>query len=211
MNFAELHSYYKTLNIDSHLSDVIEKGEAFDYPLNHRLSLDKESIYFLLEGSVSIFVPENELIVGNAIEHMPIGLMERYCPLAHFDYICITPVKAVKLSWENFDDIFIRSMPERVNELVTILIYMTLFSLDLHVERKHVTSYQTIRPMLFRYLYRTQTHKDEREGIASFIIQRTKLSRTHVFRVLADLKEGGYITVEKGRLVSINKTLPEEY
>jgi cAMP-binding proteins - catabolite gene activator and regulatory subunit of cAMP-dependent protein kinases len=211
VNFAELHSYYNSLNISSHLADVIKKGERFDYPVNHRLEPGNECVYFILEGSVAIFVPEEELIVGNTIEHMPIGLMERYCPLTHFEYISMTPVSVVKLSWEHFDEIFFRSSPERVTELVTILVYMTLFSLDLHVERKHVTSYQTIKPMLFRYLYRTQTHKNEREGLASFIMKRTKLSRTHVFRVLADLKEGGYITVEKGKLVSINKTLPEEY
>jgi hypothetical protein len=29
--------------------------------------------------------------------------------------------------------------------------------------------------------------------------------------VLADLKEGGYITMKKGKLTSINKTLPEDY
>lgn len=211
MNFAELHSYYKSLNINSHLTDIEGKGLISDYPVNHKLTLETGYIYFILEGSLAISFSENELIAGNAIEYMPIGLMERYCPLVNMDYTAMTAVKVVKLSWADFDEIFIHAGPQRVTELATILIYMTIFSLDLHSERKQLTSYQTIKPMLSRYLYRSQTHKNEREGIAAFIMSRTRLSRTHVFRVLADLKEGGYITVEKGKLVSINKTLPEEY
>lgn len=65
--------------------------------------------------------------------------------------------------------------------------------------------------MLSRYLYRARNHTNESEGIAEFIIRRTNLSRTHVFRILAGLKEGGYITVKRGRLTSINKNLPKEY
>jgi hypothetical protein len=34
----------------------------------------------------------NGLIVGNTIEHMPVGLLERYCPLAKFEYSAVTPV-----------------------------------------------------------------------------------------------------------------------
>lgn len=211
MNFAELHSYYKSLNIAGHTADVVARGEMSEYPVNHKLEVMPGFIYFILEGSLSIAVSNSELTIGNAIEYMPIGLMERYCPLAAFEYTSMTAMTVAKLSYEDFDQIFIHASPERVTELATILIYMTIFSLDLHYERKQLTSYQTIKPMLFRYLYRTQTHQNEKEGVAAFIMRRTNLSRTHVFRVLADLKEGGYITVVKGKLVSINKTLPEEY
>lgn len=211
VNFAELHSYYRSLRIDSHVADLNEKGERFDYPFNHRLVVEKGFIYFIVDGSLAIAGKDNELIVGNAIEYMPIGLMERYCPLVDFVYSAMTPITVIKISWDHFDAIFFQADPKRVIELTTILLYMTIFSLDLHYERKQLTSYQTIKPMLSRYLYRSQTHHNEREGIAAFIMRRTNLSRTHVFRVLADLKEGGYITVEKGKLVSIDKTLPEEY
>ncbi|WP_437440746.1 helix-turn-helix domain-containing protein [Raoultella terrigena] len=137
--------------------------------------------------------------------------MERYCPLAKFEYMGSAPVRLIKISYEAFDRIFIQNNPQRVQELATILVYMTIFTIDLHNERRQLTSYQTIRPMLFRYLYRQNTHEGENEGLALFIIKRTNLSRTHVFRVLADLKAGGYITMAKGKLVSIDRALPEEY
>ncbi|MCE1557257.1 helix-turn-helix domain-containing protein, partial [Enterobacter hormaechei] len=100
---------------------------------------------------------------------------------------------------------------ERMQALATILTYMSIFTIDLHNERRQVTSYQTIKPMLYRYLYRQETHTGENEGLALFIIKRTNLSRTHVFRVLADLKAGGYITMKRGKLVSIDRPLPEAY
>lgn len=211
MDFAKLHSYYTSLKIDGHVPELMAKGEVSEYTVSHHLKPAPGFIYFIIEGSLAITVPGSELTIGNTIEYMPIGLMERYCPLVAFEYTSMTPIVVVKVSYEDFDEIFIRATPERVVELTTILIYMTIFSLDLHSERRQLTSYQTIKPMLFRYLYRSQTHQNEREGVAAFIMRRTNLSRTHVFRVLADLKEGGYITVERGKLVSINKTLPEDY
>ncbi|MCL9945106.1 helix-turn-helix domain-containing protein [Klebsiella aerogenes] len=137
--------------------------------------------------------------------------MERYCPLAKFEYIGSAAVKLVKVTYDVFDQIFLHGGPERVQELATILTYMSIFTIDLHNERRQMTSYQTIRPMLFRYLYRQSTHQGENEGLALFIIKRTNLSRTHVFRVLADLKAGGYITMKRGKLVSIDRPLPEAY
>lgn len=211
VNFQEVHSYYQTLKIDTYLSEIIEEGEALSVGINKKIELNPGYIYFCMAGSIAMFMPGNGLIVGNTIEHMPVGLLERYCPLAKFEYSAVTPVELIKIPYAAFDRIFIHNNPQRVQELVTIMAYMTIFTLDLHNERRQLTSYQTIRPMLFRYLYRQQTHKGENEGLALFIIKRTNLSRTHVFRVLADLKAGGYITMVRGKLISIDRPLPEEY
>ncbi|WP_434639791.1 helix-turn-helix domain-containing protein [Klebsiella sp. I138] len=211
MNFQEIHSYYQTLKIDTYLAGITEEGETLSVSINKKLELKAGYIYFCIDGSLSMVMPDNGLIVGNTIEHMPVGLLERYCPLAKFEYSAVTAVELIKITYEAFDRIFIQNSPQRVQELATIMAYMTIFTIDLHHERRQLTSYQTIRPMLFRYLYRQQAHKGENEGLALFIIKRTNLSRTHVFRVLADLKAGGYITMVRGKLVSIDRPLPEEY
>lgn len=78
VNFAELHSYYKSLEIDSHLFDIMEKGESLEYPRGHRLMVDKNFAYFVIKGSLSISMPGSDLNIGNAVERMPIGLMERF-------------------------------------------------------------------------------------------------------------------------------------
>lgn len=211
MNFQDIHTYYQQLKIDSFFPQIIDEGEAITVAANKKLVLQPGYIYFCTEGSLSILMPENGLSIGNTIESMPIGLMERYCPLAKFEYSSSAQVKLVKITFAAFDQIFLHGGAERAQELATILTYMSIFTIDLHNERRQVTSYQTIRPMLYRYLYRQSTHKGENEGLALFIIRRTNLSRTHVFRVLADLKAGGYIPMKRGKLVSIDRPLPEAY
>lgn len=105
-------------------------------------------------------MPDDGLNIGNTIEYMPIGLMERYCPLAKYEYRSSAKVKLVRISWVDFDQIFFQGGPERMQALATILTYMSIFTIDLHNERRQVTSYQTIKPMLYRYLYRQETHTE---------------------------------------------------
>ncbi|MDK7601440.1 helix-turn-helix domain-containing protein, partial [Citrobacter freundii] len=49
-----------------------------------------------------------------------------------------------------------------------------------------------------------------RIGVMNYIHQRTRISRSVVAEVLAALRKGGYIEMNKGKLVSINR-LPFEY
>ncbi|WP_227665812.1 helix-turn-helix domain-containing protein [Klebsiella variicola] len=47
--------------------------------------------------------------------------------------------------------------------------------------------------------------------MANFILRRTKMSRSYLFQVLSDLKNGGYITMKNGELFDIVNELPEKY
>lgn len=49
-----------------------------------------------------------------------------------------------------------------------------------------------------------------RIGVMNYIHQRTRISRSVVAEILAALRKGGYIEMNKGKLVSINR-LPFEY
>lgn len=49
-----------------------------------------------------------------------------------------------------------------------------------------------------------------RIGVMNYIHQKTRISRSVVAEVLAALRKGGYIEMDKGKLVSINH-LPSEY
>ncbi|HGG9051847.1 TPA: helix-turn-helix domain-containing protein [Enterobacter hormaechei subsp. xiangfangensis] len=211
MNFQDIHTYYQQLNIGLFFPHMLCKGEALTVAANKKFTVEPGYIYFCTEGSLTILMPDDGLNIGNTIEYMPIGLMERYCPLAKYEYRSSAKVKLVRIAWADFDQLFFEGGSERMQALATILTYMSIFTIDLHNERRQVTSYQTIKPMLYRYLYRQETHTGENEGLALFIIKRTNLSRTHVFRVLADLKAGGYITMKRGKLVSIDRPLPEAY
>lgn len=210
-DFEIIHQHYRTLALDKHQADVRACAESFTLNVNQPLILDKDSIYFVSEGVISLAKSDDPRIIGTTIENMPIGLLERFCPIVAFHYVALTSVSMLKITFADFDRIFFNSSTENMKELATILIYMLIFILDVHVERRMDSGYHTIKAMLYRYLYRRSVNNDESEGIANFIIRRTNLSRSYVFRVLAELKEGEYITVKKGKLVSIDRKLPEDY
>ncbi|HEO9918192.1 TPA: helix-turn-helix domain-containing protein, partial [Enterobacter asburiae] len=46
--------------------------------------------------------------------------------------------------------------------------------------------------------------------VSDYILEKTRLSRSRVMKILGDLRIGGYIEINRGILKKINK-LPEKY
>ena len=71
------------------------------------------------------------------------------------------------------------------------------------------TAYEMIR---FQLLALMDEDSDIRNDItaANYILQRTRLSRSSVMKILAELKKGEFIVMDEGRLIHINK-LPHKY
>lgn len=71
------------------------------------------------------------------------------------------------------------------------------------------TAYEVIR---FQLLALMDEDSDIRNDItaANYILQRTRLSRSSVMKILAELKKGEFIVMDEGRLTHINK-LPHKY
>lgn len=209
--FEKIHEHYRTLELNKHQVDVISCAKSFALNANEPLIIEPGSIYYVAEGVLSIAMDEDPRIIGTTIEYMPVGLLEHLCPVISFNYMTLTAAKILKISTVDFERIFFDTSKGYMKELATILSYMLIVTLDVHVERRTDSGYHTIKAMLRRYLYRRTVNTQENEGIANFIIRRTNLSRSYVFRVLAELKEGQYITVKKGKLISINRTLPHDF
>ncbi|EGT4254682.1 hydrogen peroxide resistance inhibitor IprA [Citrobacter amalonaticus] len=70
-------------------------------------------------------------------------------------------------------------------------------------------SYEQIRTTLFSMIEWDEGLRS-RIGVMSYIHQRTQISRSVVAEVLAALRKGGYIEMNKGKLVGINR-LPSDY
>ncbi|MCU3137330.1 helix-turn-helix domain-containing protein [Enterobacter cloacae] len=47
-------------------------------------------------------------------------------------------------------------------------------------------------------------------NVSDYILEKTRLSRSRVIKILGDLRIGGYIEINRGILIKINK-LPEKY
>lgn len=87
---------------------------------------------------------------------------------------------------------------------------MGIFALDAHYERGSQTSFQTIKSMLSRYLYRGEIDGGQHESLSAFIIKRTNLSRSYVYGCWPRCARGIYHG-EKGKLISIDRHIPEKF
>lgn len=70
-------------------------------------------------------------------------------------------------------------------------------------------SYDQIRATLISMMKWDELLRS-RVGVMNYIHQRTRISRSVVAEILAALRKGGYIEMNKGKLVNINR-LPFEY
>ncbi|MCD1125451.1 helix-turn-helix domain-containing protein [Jinshanibacter sp. LJY008] len=80
-----------------------------------------------------------------------------------------------------------------------------------HTFEKTITSnnYSFIRILLMD-LNQTSDAVKTSVTVASYIMKRSGLSRSYVMMVLSELRKGDYITMEDGKLISIN-SLPEKF
>ncbi|MEL0554496.1 MULTISPECIES: helix-turn-helix domain-containing protein [Enterobacteriaceae] len=209
--FGNIHSFYQTLELTTHLPEVIACGESVELAAGDRFQPAEGFIYFVLEGKMTLAVDDEQNLLGIVIENMPLGLLEYYCPSVKLVYQCLEKCRFTQVAVSDFERIFFHSSPQYMKELAQILVYMSVFTLDASNERGNLSGFQTIKSMLSRYLYRSEIDTGKRESLSAFIIKRTNLSRSYVYQVLAALKAGGYITVKKGQLISIDRKIPEKF
>ncbi|AJF74991.1 MULTISPECIES: helix-turn-helix domain-containing protein [Raoultella] len=149
------------------------------------------------------------LQIGKGLRGMIFGIIENYGPAIALKYTAKKNVKIVTCDKELFERYFIQR--DRFAYLMEIMAFQLALIIDAHHEKNLPSRYDTIKSMIYRY----KKQKDEGvlhdKSLASFILKRTKMSRSHLFRVLAELKTGGYIKIENGVLVEIVNELPDKY
>lgn len=187
-----------------------QTGRKLSFDPGVTLQPREGEILVMIEGSLTVSDgTENSLVIGYAYPYMPVGIVERYYHLPLY-YRAESRVAMVQLTEEEADIVFL-STPERAALFSRIMAYMSATLVHIYYERNNSSGYATIRDMLWRYLSNVEKAPSNNEGIAMFILKRTRLSRSYVFQVLAMLKTGGYITMQRGKLISINRDVPKRY
>ena len=146
---------------------------------------------------------------GKGIKGMFFGIVESYGPGIQLHYTAKKNVKVFSCNLEYFEKHF--TQPDKFTFLMNMMAITLAFLLDAHDERAIGTRYFVIRSMIYRYLKQKNEGVLHDPSLANFILRRTKMSRSYLFQVLSDLKNGGYITMKNGELVDIVNELPEKY
>ena len=139
---------------------------------------------------------DEQNLVGIVIAHMPLGLLEHYCPSVALYYQCLGECQLAKITASDFERIFFHSSPGYMQELTTIPAYMGIFALDAHYERGSQTSFQTIKSMLSRYLYRGEIDGVSMRACRHLLLNEP-ISRAAMCTGAGRAARGGYITVKK--------------
>lgn len=209
-SFCDSELIYSLIDFSAFKEAISKVGRELSFAKGMTLRPKENEILILLSGKMSISASsEHELIIGQTFPFFPVGVLELYYKLPLY-YKAEFDIVAIQLTEDEFNQIIVEN-PQNSALFIRILTFMTTELLHVYFERNNNSGYATIRQMLQRYMYKSEKGTIGREGVASFIIRRTRLSRSYVFQILSGLKAGGYITMENGRLTSINRDIPKRF
>lgn len=209
-SFSITENIYAQADFSALKESIVKKGREMILPAGVILRPKENEILMLISGQMTVSNSSSDgLMVGQTFNFMPIGLVERHYKLPLY-YQAENEVTIIQLTTEEFDEIFYQ-VPKNAELLSQILTFMSSLLIHIYYERNNDSGYATVRQMLHRYMYRMEEGTKFNEGIASFILKRTRLSRSYVFQILSALKSGGYITIKNARLVAINREIPKRF
>ncbi|WP_202301755.1 helix-turn-helix domain-containing protein [Dryocola clanedunensis] len=110
-----------------------------------------------------------------------------------------------------FEAHFLHKDIQTTTETLTMLSFSTAYMLDIINERTGTQGYDIVRSLIYRYNAVAHETSINKHSLSSYIIKRSKLSRSYVFKILSELKIGGYISMLNGALLSIDVDLPMKF
>ncbi len=209
-SFGDIYDRYQKLTLTTHLPAVIACSETLSLGKDQGFIPQPGYLYFLLQGQMTLAFGDEQNLVGIVIAHMPLGLLEHYCPSVALYYQCLGECQLAKITASDFERIFFHSSPGYMQELTTILAYMGIFALDAHYERGSQTSFQTIKSMLSRYLYRGEIDGVSMRACRHLLLNEP-ISRAAMCTRCWPRCARGIYHGEKGKLISIDRHIPEKF
>ncbi|MGG7779876.1 helix-turn-helix domain-containing protein [Klebsiella aerogenes] len=207
LNRAE--NIYSSLDFSALIEILKDRGREIIISKGLIIRPSLNEILFILDGEI-VIQDDNEIAIGQSFPLMPVGLLETYYSETQLHYKAESQVKAISINIDVFNEL--SALNQEITQLLfKIISYMLISVVHVYYEVNTDTRYSVIRNMIYRYNIRTENNTLKEQNLSTFILNRTKLSRSYIFKILSDLRVGGYITIERGKLISINKHIPERY
>ncbi|WP_312269709.1 helix-turn-helix domain-containing protein [Pseudescherichia sp.] len=213
----ELHKINKPLDsINTILSQfpvtqpsLLEPGQTL--PVKAKNEHGARRIYFLLDGAMICSVGENEKKQNLGIMMSPsiIGLAQLAPAGAIALHEAITPCMVDSISVGDFIKIIEEKQlwPDVINIMVAMINSLAARTATSGLQ----SAYDIIRSyLIYMNSENGQTIK-ERYTVVKYMQTFSRLSRSIILKILSELKAGGFIEMEKGRLIRINRNLPERF
>jgi len=178
------------------------RGERLDLQIN-----GQGMCYLILEGTIAIYRRSDDMMLSTARSPALFGLAN-LTDIYFNDYLkTVTPCLIGTLTTERVNEIIKEKALWGLLSKQLMFVYNRLYNNVM--PQGAPTAYEMIRQQLLKLMDEDESY---RESVTAerYIREKTQLSRSGVMRILADLKTGGFIEIEDGRLIKINK-LPARY
>lgn len=178
------------------------RGERLDLQIS-----GQGMCYLILEGTVAVYRRSDDMMLSTARSPAVFGLAN-LTDIYFNDYLkTVSPCLIGTLTTERLNEIIKEKALWGLLSKQLMFVYSRLYN-DV-MPQGAPTAYEMIRQQLMKLMEEEESY---RLGVTAerYIREKTQLSRSGVMRILADLKNGGFIEMEEGRLIRINK-LPARY
>lgn len=186
--YSKINRYYKHNRLYMHVGDM-------DY------------CYILIEGSITIHRLDDDRVIGTALAPSLYGFSHLVKQNYYIYFKTIGHPLIGKLPLKLAEQILNKHNlwePLAKHLLITM---GKFYQIDYHLTAN--SAYEIVCHQL-NELMKENTDIKLSLTAENYIRSKSNLSRSRVMKVLSDLKKGGYIETNKGRLVNINK-LPSQY
>ncbi|EOX3819753.1 helix-turn-helix domain-containing protein [Enterobacter quasiroggenkampii] len=172
------------------------------------LEVDGQGIcYLILEGTIAIYRSSDNMMLSTSRSPTLFGLAN-LTDIYFNDYlITVSPCLIGSIPTEQVADIIKEKGLWGLLSQQLMFVYSRLYNNVM--PQGAPTAYEMIRQQLIKLMDEDESYRGSVTA-ERYIREKTQLSRSGVMRILADLKTGGFIEMEEGRLIKINK-LPAKY
>ncbi|HCM9362383.1 TPA: helix-turn-helix domain-containing protein [Enterobacter bugandensis] len=178
------------------------RGERLDLQIN-----GQGMCYLILEGTVAIYRRSDDMMLSTARSPALFGLAN-LTDIYFNDYLkTVSPCLIGTLTTERVNEIIKEKALWGLLSKQLMFVYSRLYNNVM--PQGAPTAYEMIRQQLIKLMEEDESYRSSVTA-ERYIREKTQLSRSGVMRILADLKTGGFIEMEEGRLIKINK-LPAKY
>ncbi|MEH3170573.1 helix-turn-helix domain-containing protein [Enterobacter quasiroggenkampii] len=180
----------------------IARGERLDLQVN-----GQGMCYLILEGTVAIYRKSDDRMLSTARSPAVFGIAN-LTDIYFNDYLkTVSPCLIGTLTTERVNAIIKEKALWGLLSQQLVYVYSRLYNNVM--PQGAPTAYEMIRQQLIKLMDEDESYRGSVTA-ERYIREKTQLSRSGVMRILADLKTGGFIEMEEGRLIKINK-LPAKY
>ncbi|HAZ77817.1 MULTISPECIES: helix-turn-helix domain-containing protein [Enterobacteriaceae] len=188
---------------------LIETGQTL--PTAARNGAPPGKIVFLLSGAMICALGEGDkkqnlaIVTGPSIlglgQLAPSGAIAQYEAIAPCMVYSVGVDKFIKIVEEN------RLWPDVMKIILTIVNTLAARTAASGLQ----SAYDIIRSYLIYMDRETAYSLKERYTVVKYMQTFSRLSRSIILKILAELKAGGFIEMKKGKLIRINRNLPEKF